>query len=543
MPGRCSTPSLERRLQALKANRATREKKIGGPAPAPAPAPVPARAPAPAPAPEPEPAAPARLPEAVTPQRAAAPVSRAADGLSADALRHREEKKALSDQVQSLNERLAHATAGTPAEAGEETARLHTEAQSLRGENAALRDEVRDVRGQLEDQRRAAKRKVAELENLLRHVTEELSRQGDAGKLRTDTYQLQEDNARLEEELNQAEARQEQTVAEYEQKLAVAEAQAPSSDELIRIKKEKAAIEIVMNQLGEELEEEKHKTLTAEKKLAEAGSGRPGSMVDNSALMAQQQMLADTIGAQAGGDPTRTTEALFHELDRAKSENRNQRQHIDDLEKDLRTAQYEREQSEDGKQRQEREAEASAKKKQLEYTGHLTELQMELAHVCNVLSVMDQNCKVLEVTQVDTDVLHLAHSEIQEKEAKIVDLNNKMAQLQQQYDALGQQLQMESDKRSQYEQHIIEEEKKKKQMQAHLDTTMQSMTMSRTMSMQPPPPGGGQMPYGGGSAVGAPAQYGSQYVPQYAQQQQRPPASGVYAPERASVAGYSGAGY
>ena len=119
--------------------------------------------------------------------------------------------------------------------------------QTLREENAGLRDEVRELTGKLEEQRRAAKRKVAELENLLRHVTEELSRAGDPARGASDGGQLAEDNARLEEELNRAEARQEQMAAEYEERLRIAEAAAPSSDELARLRKEKAAIEIVMN--------------------------------------------------------------------------------------------------------------------------------------------------------------------------------------------------------------------------------------------------------------------------------------------------------
>ena len=57
---------------------------------------------------------------------------------------------------------------------------------------------------------------------------------------------------------------------EYEQRLQMAEAAAPSSDELVRLKKEKAAIEIVMNQVAEELEEEKHARQLAEKKAGEA---------------------------------------------------------------------------------------------------------------------------------------------------------------------------------------------------------------------------------------------------------------------------------
>ena len=98
--------------------------------------------------------------------------------------------------------------------------------QTLREENAGLRDEVRELTGKLEEQRRAAKRKVAELENLLRHVTEELSRAGDPARGASDGGQLAEDNARLEEELNRAEARQEQMAAEYEERLRIAEAAA-----------------------------------------------------------------------------------------------------------------------------------------------------------------------------------------------------------------------------------------------------------------------------------------------------------------------------
>ena len=273
--------------------------------------------------------------------------------------------------------------------------------QTLREENAGLRDEVRELTGKLEEQRRAAKRKVAELENLLRHVTEELSRAGDPARGASDGGQLAEDNARLEEELNRAEARQEQMAAEYEERLRIAEAAAPSSDELARLRKEKAAIEIVMNQLGEELEDEKHARQQAEQKAASAGTGVPvGASAAYDAAAAA--MMAD---GSAGGEP-RSQEALFRELDRAKAEHRTlQREsenRISELEQDLRAAQYDKQQAEDGAERQARDAEEMAKTKAHEYTGHLKELQQELVHVCNVLAVMEQNCKVLEKTQVTT---------------------------------------------------------------------------------------------------------------------------------------------
>ena len=274
--------------------------------------------------------------------------------------------------------------------------------QTLREENAGLRDEVRELTGKLEEQRRAAKRKVAELENLLRHVTEELSRAGDPARGASDGGQLAEDNARLEEELNRAEARQEQMAAEYEERLRIAEAAAPSSDELARLRKEKAAIEIVMNQLGEELEDEKHARQQAEQKAASAGTGVPvGASAAYDAAAAA--MMAD---GSAGGEP-RSQEALFRELDRAKAEHRTlQREsenRISELEQDLRAAQYDKQQAEDGAERQARDAEEMAKTKAHEYTGHLKELQQELVHVCNVLAVMEQNCKVLEKTQVTTN--------------------------------------------------------------------------------------------------------------------------------------------
>jgi hypothetical protein len=448
--------------------------------------------------------------------------------------RHRAEKKALSDMVQSLNEKLANATVAAPAGAGgEDTARLRSESQALREENASLRDEVRDVRSQLEDQRRAAKRKVAELENLLRHVTEELSRQGDAGKLRTDHYQLQEDNARLEEELNRAEAKHEQAVAEYEQRLQVAEATAPSSDELVRMKKEKAAIEIVMNQLGEELEEEKHLREVAEKKAAQAG--QHDALVDNSAMMAAQSQMAALGG---GPDTARTQEALFQELDRAKAEIRNQRTHMDDLDRDLVRARHDKDMADDDRERETRAAEAEAKKKQLEYTGHLTELQMELAHVCNVLSVMDQNCKVLEVTQVDTDVLHLAKREIDEKDGKIKVLEEEKQRMAADRDVLEAQFKIETEKREAYEKHIIDEKKKQQEQAAHLSRAMQNI---RTVSHAAPQmqqqqqPMMGTMPYGAGGSTVAASQSWAQGAPQnmgagYSQVMEAPPPHDPRAP-------------
>ena len=368
--------------------------------------------------------------------------------------------------------------------------------QTLREENAGLRDEVRELTGKLEEQRRAAKRKVAELENLLRHVTEELSRAGDPARGASDGGQLAEDNARLEEELNRAEARQEQMAAEYEERLRIAEAAAPSSDELARLRKEKAAIEIVMNQLGEELEDEKHARQQAEQKAASAGTGVPvGASAAYDAAAAA--MMAD---GSAGGEP-RSQEALFRELDRAKAEHRTlQREsenRISELEQDLRAAQYDKQQAEDGAERQARDAEEMAKTKAHEYTGHLKELQQELVHVCNVLAVMEQNCKVLEKTQVtttsqqpttlnppgslgggpsdlwrgvagqeNTGILEGAKQEIDELTHRIETLEAELAQSHVDKDALTAQLRTESEKRQQFEEYIINSEKKKSEVRA-----------------------------------------------------------------------------
>ena len=551
-----SDDDLAQRLQALKRNRATREQKIArqkqnaptadAPAPAPAPA-LPVAAPVPEPAPQ---AAPLPAPfVAATPARAEAPPIGArvpaSDDRSVDLgeERHRVKEQELLAKVQALTERLAIAEAApSPGEGGggggEELERLRSESRTLREENASLRNDVRDVRGQLEDQRRAAKRKVAELENLLRHVTEELAKQGDAAKMGTDIYQLQEDNARLEEELNRVEAMHENTVAELEQRLRAAEATAPSSDELVRLKKEKAAIEIVMNQIAEELEEEKHARELAEKRAA-GSAARPEALVDNSAMTGMQSQLP----AMGTHDTARTQEALFQELDRAKAEIRNQRNHIDDLERDLTRARHEKDTSEDDRERDQRAAEAEAKKKQLEYTGHLTELQMELAHVCNVLAAMDDRCKVLELTQEDTNVLHLAKAEIDEKDGKITQLESEKKQQQAHIDALDAQLKQETEKRKAYEEHIIGETRKQKQQSDHLKQAMQAKQKlaaaalaARTGSAY----GGGGVPvpqmysnpqmttstqYGAGSAVAPPPSWAHGGVSQPSGYSQMPAAS------------------
>eukprot|EP01043_Picozoa_sp_COSAG02_P016601 COSAG02_NODE_734_length_17948_cov_816.410163_11_plen_523_part_00 len=458
------------------------------------------------PAPEPAPL-PAPL-MATTPARAAAPPvgarAPAGDDRSAEIERHRVKEQELLAKVQALTEKLAVAEAAASAGGGEgeELERLRREARdmrALREDNASLRNEVRDVRGQLEEQRRAAKRKVAELENLLRHVTEELAKQGDAERMGTDIYQLQEDNARLEEELNRVEAKHEQTVAEFEEKLRAAEATAPSSDELVRLRKEKAAIEIVMNQIAEELEEEKHARQLAEKKASEAGP--PAAQLDNSAMTAAQSHGL-TVGA---GDTARTQEALFQELDRAKAEIRNQHNHIDDVERELTRARHEKDMSEDDREREKRAAEAEAKKKQLEYTGHLTELQMELAHVCNVLAALDDKCKVLELTQEDTNVLHLAKAEIDEKDGKIKQLETEKTQQQAHIDALDAHLKQETEKRKAYEEHIIGETRKQKQQSDHLKQAMLSKQKLQQAALQAHTRstfGGGN--YGGASTYGAP---------------------------------------
>ena len=65
---------------------------------------------------------------------------------------------------------------------------------------------------------------------------------------------------------------------------------------------------------------------------------------------------------------------------------------------------------------------------------------MELAHVCNVLAAMDDRCKVLELTQEDTNVLHLAKAEIDEKDGKITQLEYEKKQQQAHIDALEQKL-------------------------------------------------------------------------------------------------------
>eukprot|EP01043_Picozoa_sp_COSAG02_P002543 COSAG02_NODE_59_length_43585_cov_39.087752_4_plen_531_part_00 len=464
------------------------------------------------PAPEPAPL-PAPL-VATTPARAAAPPigarAPADDDRSAEIERHRVKEQELLAKVQALTEKLAVAEAAPAGGAeGQELERLRREARdarTLREDNASLRNEVRDVRGQLEEQRRAAKRKVAELENLLRHVTEELAKQGDADKMGTDIYQLQEDNARLEEELNRVEARHEETVAEFEEKLRAAEATAPSSDELARLRREKAAIEIVMNQVAEELEEEKHARELAEKKASEAAPA--AALLDNSAMTGMQSQLT-----AVGGDGTaRTQEALFQEIDRAKAEIRNQSNHIDDVERELVRARHEKDMSEDDRERDKRAAEAEAKKKQLEYTGHLTELQMELAHVCNVLAALDDKCKVLELTQQDTDVLHLAKAEIDEKIARIKQLETEKTQQQATIDGLDAHLKQETEKRKAYEEHIVKEAQKQKAQSDHLKQAVRSKTTlqssvhqaalaSRTVSAFQPGPGnyGGASTYGVGS--------------------------------------------
>ena len=61
-----------------------------------------------------------------------------------------------------------------------------------------------------------------------------------------------------------------------------------------------------------------------------------------------------------------------------------------------------------------------------EHLEHVRELQQEIAHVCNVLAAMEEKCRILELTQEDMGAMQGALDEIEQVPAKLTFLSFKL---------------------------------------------------------------------------------------------------------------------
>ena len=265
--------------------------------------------------------------------------------------------------------RLQAAAGGGAADADD----LRAQVARLKVENAELREQAQRAGDKVEEHRRAAKRKVAELEGLLRHVSEELAQNGDADGLRMELVQAKEDMARLEEELNNTERRHQRVVSQLEADLKLARSNAggsSTSSEVATLKKEKAAFEIVMNQLSEELEQERA--------ARTGGSGRGGASVGG--MGSSPAMIA---AAAAAGQPIG-----LDALNRTHAESMAAQSRASEIEHKLRTTEYEVQKLTHELTHAQMTHTAEVQRMQGEHLAHVKELQAEIAHVCNVLAAV-----------------------------------------------------------------------------------------------------------------------------------------------------------
>ena len=191
---------------------------------------------------------------------------------------------------------------------------LREEVDELRRENGHARAQIQDLNGQLDAEKRASRQKVQELEMLLKHVTEELGRQEGGGASSEELMQAHDDIANLEQELHSIERRQ---AAELRRVRASVSANAGTGEEVELLKKERAARDIVINQLNEELEEAKNGQVA-----------RPSAM--------------DALAGKSAGDPEALEYAL-RELDTAKNEIRNRDRRVEELEREHRNMSFKNE--------------------------------------------------------------------------------------------------------------------------------------------------------------------------------------------------------
>eukprot|EP01052_Picozoa_sp_SAG31_P029248 SAG31_NODE_2892_length_4944_cov_1.454902_2_plen_352_part_00 len=267
---------------------------------------------------------------------------------------------ALTQQPATSPPRPAH----QPEEiADSDNLRLRDQVAALKQENAQAHGTIQDLSDQLDAERRNSRQKVAELEGLLKNVMEELAKQ-EGGASQEELLQTQEDMKTLEDELANMERRH---AAELRRVRASVATNDSAAVEIEHLKKEKAARDIVMNQLEQELEELKQTV-------------RP-------------QTAAGLLASKSAVDPE-ALELTLRELDTAKQEIKQQNRRIEELEREKRNLGFEKDELLHEKNRLLSDHESHIESTKDEHGSQVRDLQSELVHVCNVLEAMEEKCKV-----------------------------------------------------------------------------------------------------------------------------------------------------